>query len=89
MIAFDCATALADSLIQAAKTNRSRLTFNVDPGALTASLALTSKSTVPMLIGHGDKLALGDMIHSYHQWGDAIKVNIIHTDGLANFWIED
>lgn len=89
MIIFDSATDLAHSLIQAAKANRARLTFNVDPAALSARLAVTSKSTVPMLIGHGDRAALGALIHSYHQWGDTIRINIIHSDGLASYWIED
>lgn len=47
-----------------------------------------SKGEIPFLTGHGSSSELGTLIHSFHQWGQPIRVGLIVTDGLFQFWLE-
>lgn len=80
---------LATLLHQAARAHAGkRLCFLVDPGTMTATICARQPAPVPFLTGHGDSICLGELIHTYHQWGEAIHIGIIECDGLFQFWVE-
>lgn len=65
-----------------------RLGFCVDPSRMTATERFASLSSIPMLTGHGEGNELGELIHSFHQWGRPINVGLIQAEGIFQFWIE-
>lgn len=66
----------------------SRLTYKIDPGAITAAESARTAASVPMLTAHGASTDLAKVIHSFHQWGQPIYMGIHCADGLFEFWVE-
>jgi hypothetical protein len=66
-----------------------RLSFLVDPGLMTAMRVLTPETPAPLLTTHGGSQELGELIHTYHQWGQQILVEVFCTDGISRFWVGD
>lgn len=65
-----------------------RLTYKIDPGAMTAAESVRTAASVPMLTAHGASNELAKVIHSFHQWGQPIYMGIHCADGLFEFWVE-
>lgn len=65
-----------------------RLGFFVDPSRLTATERFATPSSIPMLTGHGEGKKLGELIHSFHQWGRPINIGLIQAEGIFQFWVE-
>lgn len=89
MIRADDSAQLALALVKAARAAPTRITFRVDPAGMTAQQIPTRTTPAPLLIAHGNEIELADLIHSFHQWNDLVQIDLIHSDGLSHFWIED
>ncbi|HCF9284050.1 TPA: hypothetical protein NI618_001663 [Pseudomonas aeruginosa] len=89
MIRADDSVQLALALVKAAKAALTRITFRVDPAGMTAQQIPTRATPAPLLIAHGNETELAGLIHSFHQWDDLVQIDLIHSDGLSHFWIED
>lgn len=83
----DC-NQLAYALVTAANAAPSRFAFRIDPSRMTAQQIAAQATPAPFLIAHGNEAELAAMIHSFHQWGDMVQLNLILSDGLCHFWIE-
>lgn len=86
--AADC-DELALALVAAAKAAPSRITFRIDPSRMTAQQILAAATPAPLLVAHGNETELAALIHSFHQWGDLVQLELTHSDGLTHFWIGD
>ncbi|HEJ4407938.1 TPA: hypothetical protein SL557_000217 [Pseudomonas aeruginosa] len=89
MIRADDSVQLALALVKAAKAAPTRITFRVDPAGMTAQQIPSRDRQAPLLIAHGNETELAALIHSFHQWDDLVQIDLIHSDGLSHFWIED
>lgn len=89
MIRADDSVQLALALVKAAKAAPTRITFRVDPTKMTAQQIPARTTPAPLLIAHGNETELAALIHSFHQWDDLVQIDLIHSDGLCHFWIED
>lgn len=65
-----------------------RACYLVCPSSMTAT-SLCEVGEVPMMTGHGSASALGQLIHSYHQWGEPIRLGIVLADDGLQFWVEN
>lgn len=65
-----------------------RLRFSVDPSRMFANEKAPGVSAIPLLTGHGNGEKLGELIHSFHQWGRPINIGLIQTEGIFQFWVE-
>ncbi|MEX6786996.1 hypothetical protein [Pseudomonas aeruginosa] len=89
MIRADDSNQLALALVSAAKAAQARITFRVDTARMTARQIPAQTNPAPFLIAHGNETELAALIHSFHQWGELVQLELIHSDGLSHFWIED
>ena len=83
------ANELAQSIYTLALTQKGRrITLQVNPSQMTATVSDRAPATVPFLTAHGDSTNLAELIHSYHQWGQPVFIGIHWSDELFNFWVE-
>lgn len=89
MIIGDDAAELGQLLYEQARNHPNvRLGFSVDPSRMIATERFAALTSIPMLTGHGEGKKLGELIHSFHQWGGPINVGLIQAEGIFQFWIE-
>jgi len=90
MIRADDSNGLAGLLIsEGLKACGKRLSFLVTPWAMTAKRVLTPETPAPLLTSHGEPQQLGELIHTYHQWGQPILVEVFCTENISRFWVGD
>jgi hypothetical protein len=86
--AADC-NELALAVVAAAKDALCRIAYRIDPSRMTAQQIMAVAKPAPLLVAHGNETELAALIHSFHQWGDLVHLEVTHSDGLTHFWIED
>jgi len=89
MIKASDAQALAHELyLQSKLIPDSRACYLVCPTGMTAAKQPNELADVPILTGHGTSTDLGNLIHTFHQWGQPFTIGLIFADGLLQFWVE-
>ncbi len=89
MIKTQDAYSLAIELNRVASAMPGRRTcYLLCPSAMTAILQC-DVGDVPLMTGHGSATELGRLIHTYHQWGQPIRLGIVLADDGLHFWVEN